>query len=858
MEDCAPDWFRRDSSPVPPVLTSDTDVYEGDHLKAIIRRERYKRQRRFHFEDHKYVLRFVKKMPNEKDPSLVSSMDVIQNGIAGVLQRLQDYYTARRTSAAPSSLQTRMRRKYSHQAFICVQSDAVNRKRGAITMGSFSIEEENPEQIANMLCLKMYRQFSNYEKTVSIDEKFLVHFRVVGGPLLAFKSLSKRGFTMDRERVKIRGHKIEPIPAVVEGQARQTRPGFVLPTPEGFTGHDVALKGECVLTSLVLARARCRVLFSFARDKHKLSENTKLVNDYLNCPRNGLSINAGLFIVKEVNFLQKIHGHLSNVEEIVSAVARQWRMQIVVYDINANLVGLYPEDLELSWPFVFMLLTRNDSGVGHLELLTNFPVFCRQIGFSCFFPHCNYRSKYFARQRHNCRTSMAEISSCFNCRKFVATPGVKILLDADTKKYLFCQAKGKKKITCKKCNMVITSKSCYNDHIKICYILGFLCLKCNKYVHGAQNLVKKSHRCGIEICIRCFQPLSESETHAEPVDIAEVILKDPTSEHLCSFTKVKLRTEIPNLGFAQLQTATVGNANCITCFKLEERHPREKCCYHKVMDTEESDCDTLPAVCTLIYESKMHEKFSIASFVTPSICDERPKIHLPHFASYIPLEVRQMLPNLELSRKERRAQFNHIPKRDESFEKAVHELAKKSEVDALDLFLRYVLQEKFRNFVILLETYDQLDTIMLGLILNNIKPKSVLKRKGNTMRFKVSTFDITFACSKCYVDQEVWQALEDEDSLSFFPLSLLKWEHWQSIQEIPPLECFLELQDKKKLRQLKRAYWEKHRGKKWDPINELIGSSSSTLFAFVNMMLTYIKCCLEFQVKLTIAKIVQD
>lgn len=697
-----------------------------------------------------------------------------------------------------------------------------------------------------MRCLHKILEYSSaiYERCLRI------HFRVIGGPLIHRKLNSKKILTTTRRkgpfqkdvyRDDIRKHKMTPLPPIVEGRVvRKKRAACVLPTPVGYKGCKSALKEQCLFTTLVIARARCNLIFKRVCGRRKKPKALLSIGQYINFPNRQLSFLAGKYIAKEVETLQSKFGDLST-EEKLTSVSEMWQFQLIIYDDEANLVGTYPEVLELSWPFVFLLMTSNESSVGHLELIVNFPAFVQRNGFSCFFPDCDYKSKYFKRKRHICTSSQKGISSCFNCRKMVAT-GINVRMDCATKKYLFCRNKVEKNIQCKKCNLVLSSRQCFRDHSQICTNLGFMCLKCNKFTHGAQRLVKKAHQCGKEICLKCFQPLTDIGVGGEAMDDSS----DPRSEHLCSFSKVKLRKEFPNLAFAQLQTGSAGNANCIICFELQSKPQGGRCCYH---ENERNDYECMPSVCTLIYEETTHENFRMASFLDPSIGQMEQNFNLPQLPSYIPPEVKQLLPSLELGKKRRRIQFNKIARRNKKFEVALQQLAAKSGPSAMDQFLQYLLQEKFRNFEVLVENMEQLDLITLGLIQNNILPTNVLKWKGKTMRFQVAGLNLTFACSKSYVDQDVWQSLQDGDLLSFFPLSLLQWEKWKETRVIPPLKCFIELEDDSKLRRLKQAYWERQQGETWDPVEQLISSSTSVAVALSKMMLGYLHSCLQYQVK---------
>ena len=96
-------------------------MFENSFVKCIVRRERYKKNRAFHYHDHTYDLIFQKKDPTRADFRLLSCLKLIENSVAATLQILRTYYTKRSENAADTD-EGRLFRMHSHQAYICVAS----------------------------------------------------------------------------------------------------------------------------------------------------------------------------------------------------------------------------------------------------------------------------------------------------------------------------------------------------------------------------------------------------------------------------------------------------------------------------------------------------------------------------------------------------------------------------------------------------------------------------------------------------------------------------------------------------------------------------------------------------------------
>ena len=349
------------------------------------------------------------------------------------------------------------------------------------------------------------------------------------------------------------------------------------------------------------------------------------------------------------------------------------------------------------------------------------------------------------------------------------------------------------------------------------------------------------HICGAsEICTKCFQPMVNEDGGGSARE-----------EHLCSWTKMKCPSSMTNIAIVQFQTAPVGNASCFMCFEKEKNQSGERCFYHVGEKIEGQD---KPVICTMIFEDDRHENFQTACFLNPSLNIDQTQTEqkFPELPSYIPTELKNLyLENLDLDKKKPTFRFNKPARHDKVLAAKVHQLANKSDKDALYLFLEFVLQEKFENFFFLLETFEQMHQLMVALIENEISPQKVLRRRGKTMKFQIPLFNLTFVCSKVYVDNDVWEMEENKSQFTFFPLMLLNWSHWVTCEDTPPLECFIDLQDPNKLIQLKKKFWEKCHLRKWNSVQQLIDSSRSSLYTLAKSVLSYLNINLEFQVDMT-------
>lgn len=846
MDLVTPPVFLRNTVTEPPLMEEQT-VYinSSSGIKAIVKRDEYRRNIKFRLHDHIYRLLFQKDDPATKDPSLflVSSLQTVQDSVEAILETLKKYYTEKSVNA-PDTQEGRLFKQHGHQAWIVCEGRDFG--RGAISIGSFDLENEPAKETANEVVTQLYDILTQYTHIKpTLNSAFKIHFRIVNAKVI--EPRLQRGFV--KNKVTFLNKSITPIeeiskkakergflPDDVEGDSsaddakeKRPRPPYVLPNPIGFKSAETAFESKCFFTSLVLARAKCR-LEGHAGTRHTPSRAVELIGQYIDKPDRPLNIKAGRYILAEIQSLEGTYGSQSSNDDIMDAVSRYWKMNLLVFDEGGKVAAQFPSQINLSQALVFMLLSKNAGGQSHLELIEDMPQYIRKNGFSCIFENCGHASKCFDKRGHLCRSSCAK--SCFSCRRYAAEES-KILVSERTKSYLFCTKQmGEKEVKCAQCDLVM-AESCVGRHKHICKNIGFFCTKCETYVRGQQNLVRKSHRCFVQTCLTCFQPLVEEDG------------ENARSSHMCPLKRVKMRSEIVNMGFIDLDVPLTGNALCIDCFQLEELDPSNSRC--KLHPKNQASRDLLPLVATLIYENRRHEDYAAVTFLDPSLSPD--ELHYPSLClpAYLPQEFKERyLGDLELSKKKPYVRFKQFARKDVGLEASLNRLNKEKDLDATSLLIKFVCQERFRNFFLLLTDFEQLDLLLRGIIRHGIVPKGVLARNGKTLRFHLPYLGITFACARTFVDKDLHQA-GDGGSLTFVPRSVLITEEWKTLEQAPPLNNYFELQDADSLRELKEAYWKKLQGRHFRPLLELVNSSQTAAICLSRILLSYIRDCLDFQ-----------
>jgi hypothetical protein len=225
------------------------------------------------------------------------------------------------------------------------------------------------------------------------------------------------------------------------------------------------------------------------------------------------------------------------------------------------------------------------------------------------------------------------------------------------------------------------------------------------------------------------------------------------------------------------------------------------------------------------------------------------QVESQELSDYIPADLKERYLGNEL------LLDRHVPtgryNRPERVSSALRETKAKLEgekpTDTIHAFISFLLQQdKFQNFVLLTATFQELHQLQYGLIQRGILPKGILKREGKTVQFRLPFLNITVACSKVYVDRDIWQVTQR--GLTFFPTMVLHTSDWTRADTIPDLEAFLELQDSTLLVDLKKREYVKYQKGCWDPIQHLFDASRSMLYGLAESMLAYLKSGLETQV----------
>ena len=579
---------------------------------------------------------------------------------------------------------------------------------------------------------------------------------------------------------------------------------------------------------MVLGRLQLEVLTT----SFPITRNLLAIKYYLEKPTfRTISNTAGKYLEQQIKALSIELGvsdkgpHLDR-NAIFDQVSKLWNVQIIVYSSHhpPRLSAIFPSKWDTSIPQIFLYLTTGDEVAhDHLNLIKDFRQFFRLRGYCC--PSCGHKSKNYKDWKHRCPV----VPNCFVCHREILTKSTFV---TSLNKSFFCDSEMENlqkedETHCKRCNLLLKTRSCTKAHSVICTKKGYHCPKCFKFDSGLQKLMKTSHKC--RTCHRC--PFCK---------------KIREEDHLCLWQDPRILSEMPNLGFIHF-SATSNSSKCVKCLESEKNGKDKYCESHYFGPMTKSEA----MMAMLLHEDESREKFSLVSIFDPQF-ETTDKFEKHKFLlNYLPTEYSK-----KLSKKKNPGRFGNVIGRNMHLDEMIVRLDGKEEKTVTELLLSRLLQKNFTNYTFVVSSQLGMTFLLEALVENELAPQNIIYKDSITILIPIREFEITFVCCKQFIsvpfEEMILQfGLKDKVKLTYFPTCLSNRMHFNlDLDETPSLDNYVELTDSEKLLQEKKKYVEENKGKRWNFKSSMQLAIQSEMEVLAKSAVSLLKTSFEFQQQL--------
>ena len=498
------------------LFNEETLVAENDMLKVYVVQAFFKRQKKFHLQDHQYIMHFKKK--TEKPILLSSVLDILEKAFFVVLENLKSFYKTDEENYVYMTL---------------TQDNLFNPFRTS----PYVLQSNDTKQMVNHLMVNFNRFINSNNSLPLLERSFCVFFKVLSGA-----------------HINDSNHRRKAIPIRhTVGMSRISKiflAGGLISLPQSYLAIN-PLPQNCLPSSIAFGNLQFY-------DPDKYQKIKKMF--YLKSKKTD-KIEASTFLYKLTEELcQKskveIHGP-HELSEVCLKMAECLNIQIhVILSMDG------PTPSFMSFPpgnnknlHRLYLKVEND----HVNLVDNLRTFFshhkRSICFDCKVFFSNHW-----RKTHRCRKSLC----CFNCRGILLTE--ETIVDKN-ETIVLCDSKISKNqisnLTCSKCNLNFYTKMCYQNHEKLCASnsLGWKCPDCGVFESGInqttnEELIAK-HVCGIKIykCMFCYSTKNVN--------------------HVCQIKKQLPHDIWPNMCFLHMAFKDESCGNCNNCYLIRKTYAEE-------------------------------------------------------------------------------------------------------------------------------------------------------------------------------------------------------------------------------------------------------------------------------------------
>jgi hypothetical protein len=434
-------------------------IAETDSLKALVVRTFHRAQKIFPFDDHMYIVQFLKK---KNQPILLSDIkQILFSTFVAVLSNLKTYFQDEKERLIYMTLN---------------QKNFTNGVRTSVHV----LSDCNVQKMAETV-MSDFNRFLNSNQSLELDSTFKIYFKVLSEVHVHYSK---------NRRVAV------PIRHNKTGNSSTLRlRGSLISLPAGYPDDPLAFLNMCVLINLIFGWLKY----------HNNGQHAILKKLTLASKNNFAKNNAGKLLDKLVNeFCRTTNTKREGpyqLDLILPIFADYCKCQI---HIIRSLEGIdpmilsHPEKNDYSKQRIYFFEHNN-----HLYLIDHFSTFCnyykKGICVDCrkFYSH-SYQN------RHKC----PKRDRCYKCQGILKT---KETIQNPGEGLIFCDSKLFKNYQfCNKCQQTFDTPTCFTNHQKACVKdkFGWKCLKCNVFLNIKGDIanLQKNHICGerTKRCQYCF------------------------------------------------------------------------------------------------------------------------------------------------------------------------------------------------------------------------------------------------------------------------------------------------------------------------------------------------------------------
>ena len=718
----------------------------------------FKRQTRFTLDDHLFTVKV--RLKDDQPPLLSVMMEALTNAFEFMLNHLKNFY--------PSGIiQIRNLCLIIFNGYYFIKlflggskaSIIINQTsmKSPISSGFFDLQEPDIDNLVESV-LNLLNRFINSNAEVSLDESFIIYFRVYSPGHVQHLNL--------RRRMRIVGC-----------LGKSLLPG-TLQVKVGYPGNPQAFANACFLSSIILSHLRNQLnnpnsessLLRKLTLLLKACDGEKKIFQYGSSKRNSPKqveickvtlTNAGDLMLEK---LKDLHGKcgVSFTDQIdlydsLPKVANHLKSQIHVIQgfsgENASLIS-FPEEFDDSKPQIIIENMIDTHVTAVINLKKFFRHFKKQICFACLkISSISYK--------HICTKQ----KMCLTCRQPLKT---QTTLNHFDPFFTFCdsQLQGsqvRERETCTTCNAIFLTKLCQRSHESIC---------------GKKGQGRAGYYC--DTCKNFFKLGFKSASNAKENHICDKNLKrccyckeQKTTNHQCLVKDVFNTIKLPKLAFFAFSFKSF--ENCADChlirknFKdvkniswkqlyLHEQFLSLVCANHELS----SNFETEPNAAVILSE------VSQGNFKRTVLFDDNLSLNtlqsrkLETF-DYLPKEFSSVSEPFQREKKELGVEFEMI----------INRLKEKKSKTVLDKFLIEILDKKYRNTTFLSVDANRLHNHLIVKSFSdlNITP-FVLQNSGMVNLVSIRSLDMRFLNASAFIEGplEEWVAQFSLDTdLHYFP-----------------------------------------------------------------------------------------
>jgi hypothetical protein len=779
-------------------------IAETDSLKVSVIRTFHRAQKIFPFEDHMYIVQFLKK--TNKPILLNDIQNILYQTFLAILTNLKNFFEDEK------------------ERLIYMTINQKNFTTGVRT--SVHVLADCDVKKMTEKVMSDFNRFLNSNQSLELDSTFKIYFKVLSEVHVHYAKNRRRAIPI-RHR------------AGAGRNASIRLKGSLISLPIGYPNEPLAFLNKCVFINLI-----------FGWLKYHNPSQFDVLKTLTFAKRNNQEKNAaGVLLTTLVNdFCTKCNVANSGpnlLEEIVPIFSQYSGMQIHIIRSTSFIgkkakVFSYPTGNDYTLQRIYFYEQRvnaenelqNQNENFHLYFIEKIGTFFksnkRGICFDCKQTfNCEFEN------RHVCKT--AEI--CYKCKglfqseKTVIHPHETVIF-CDSKMISNCVTSY---LSCYTCNQTFNGPQCFQNHLSLCQknIYGWKCTLCEKFIKNKKSAAenKAAHKCGTysKKCQFCYE------------------VKD--DNHICLIPNQFDHREWPNLAFLTMKFKSTSSGNCNECFIKKSEfasknnltfkdlffHKDYKTlfCSNHVSQSTYSDCNII----NLYWEETGRFDFTeYLFFDDPLKFDSTNTMHFKYAKTH-------KLQTFDLLKSRKRSNSS----------KNIHCYALKERLGttAMSKFLHFITQKKMSNTTFIVPSNKVMTCILKFLLLTFCNP-DVVQKGSQLFVIEVPVFKCRFLNFAHYLKGSIFdigsQMCVNFEKI-FFPESWNQTVNYFYNDQIPQLCDYYLFNDTPNLKEEKKKFYSTLEYP-WNFQNQIFFSTKNECSVFTNSCLNFLQLCFQLQVKI--------